>query len=115
MTVGRVLLAAVFVVGGLLHFAFTLVYASIVPPLMPAHVLLVQISGAAEVLGGIGVLAPATRRLAAWGLVALLVAVLPANVYMATEHGMWAIPAWVLWARVPLQVPLIVWAKRYTE
>jgi len=116
MTVGRVLLAVVFVVGGLLHFAFTAVYVSIVPPFLPAPVLLVQVSGVAEVLGGIGVLVPWTRRLAAWGLVALLVAITPANVYMAVEHARWAaIPAWVLWARVPLQVPLVWWAWLYTR
>ena len=115
MSLGRGLLGVVFVAAGVLHFVFTPQYAAIVPPVFPAPVLLVQVSGVAEVLGGIGVLVPATRRIAAWGLVALLVAVLPANVYMAMEHGMWAgIPAWVLWARVPLQAPLIWWAKAYT-
>ena len=109
-------LAVVFVVGGLLHFAFTPIYVKIMPPFLPAHVLLVQISGVFEVLGGIGVLVPWTRRLAAWGLVALLVAIVPANVYMAMDHAAWpSIPAWLLWARVPLQAPLIFWCWVYTR
>jgi uncharacterized membrane protein len=115
LKLGCGLLAVVFVAAGALHFVFTPVYAAIVPPTLPAATLLVQISGAAEILGGIGVLIPATRRFAAWGLVMLLIAVWPANIYMAMDHGMWGVPAWVLWARVPLQVPLVWWAGIYTR
>ena len=69
-----------------------------------------------EVLGGIGLLVPATQRVAAWGLVALLIAIVPANVYMAMDHAAWPrIPEWVLWARVAVQVPLIWWAWFYTR
>ena len=74
------------------------------------------ISGACEILGGVGLLIPALRRPAAWGLVALLIAVLPANLQMATHPRQWPnIPAWALWARLPLQLPLIWWAWLYAR
>ena len=100
----------------MLHFVYTGAYVAIVPRYLPSPVLLVQVSGVAEILGGIGLLLPQTRQAAAWGIVALLVAILPANITMAMDHARWpSIPAWVLWARVPLQVPLIWWAWLYTR
>ena len=62
------------------------------------------VAGLSEIAGGIGLLIPALRRAAAWGLVALLVAVFPANVYMAMEQ-----PNLLLWGRLPLQIVLIWW------
>jgi len=116
MRAGRLALGVLFFGAGAMHFVATSVYAKIVPPMLPDPRLLVQISGVAEMLGGIAVLVPQTRRVAAWGLVALLVAVLPANVYMAVDHSRWpGIPAWLLWARLPLQLPLMVWAWMYTR
>jgi uncharacterized membrane protein len=62
------------------------------------------------------VLVPATRRAAAWGLVVLLVAVMPANVWMVQHPERYpGIPIWVLWVRLPLQGVLIWWAWRYTR
>ncbi len=84
------------------------------PPALPAPRLLVLLSGAAEVAGGLGLLLPATRRGAAWGLLALLVAVFPANVYMLGLAAELRIPAWVLWARLPLQ-PLLMWGVWWGE
>ena len=111
MVFGRVLFALIFMVAGVLHFVFTPMYMRVMPPYLPAPRLLVQISGVFEFLGGLGLLYPPTRRFAAWGLVALLVAVEPANVQMALDHARWKnIPEWALWVRVPLQVPLIWWA-----
>ena len=115
MTVGRFLLGVVFVGAGAMHFVATSVYVKIMPPGLQDPRLLVQLSGVAEMLGGVGVLIPQTRRPAAWGLVALLLAVLPANVYMAMDHARWPnIPEWMLWVRLPLQLPLIAWAWSYT-
>lgn len=112
----RILLAVLFVIAGVLHFVFTPVYVRIMPPWLPSPTLLVQISGVAEMLGGVGLLVPSTRRVAAWGLVALLLAVLPANLQMALNHAHWpAIPSWLLWARIPLQAPLLYWAWLYTR
>jgi uncharacterized membrane protein len=82
------------------------------PPYIPWHVAMVQVSGAFEILGGLGLLIPATRRAAAWGLVALLVAVFPANLYMATnpiETGAASMAPLLLWGRLPVQLLLIWW------
>ena len=82
------------------------------PPALPAPLLLVYVSGVAEIAGGLGLLLPATRRWAGWGLVALLVAVFPANVYMALIHEQLGISGWVAWGRLPLQLPLLWWVWR---
>jgi uncharacterized membrane protein len=105
------IIGVLFVVAGALHFKNPGWYERIVPPFLPAHEELVAISGACEILGGLGVLLPQTRRPAAWGLIALLLAVFPANLYMAAESGSFATvaPAWVLYARLPLQFVLIWW------
>ena len=116
MTLGKVVLAVAFIGAGAMHFVATSAYARIMPPMLPDPRLLVQISGVAEVLGGFGLLVPATQRFAAWGLVALLIAVMPANIYMAIDHAAWPkIPVWALWARIPLQAPMIWWAWVYTR
>ncbi|TVT40162.1 DoxX family membrane protein [Hymenobacter setariae] len=101
-------LVVLFVGAGLLHFLHPAPYLRIMPPELPAPRMLVLLSGAAEVAGGLGLLWPATRRWAAWGLLALLLAVFPANVYMLLIHEQLHLPAWVLWARLPLQ-PLLMW------
>ena len=105
----RLGLALLFVGAGALHFIRPEMFARIVPPALPAPRLLVLLSGAAEVAGGLGLLLPATRRGAAWGLLALLAAVFPANVHMLQLADSLHIPAWVLWARLPLQ-PLLMGA-----
>lgn len=66
--VGRVLLGIIFIVAGALHFAIPAAYLKIMPPFLPAPLALVYISGGCEMLGGIGLLNPATRHFAAWGL-----------------------------------------------
>jgi uncharacterized membrane protein len=115
---GRWLMAALFLVAGAMHFVFPAAYVRIVPPYLPYPAALVAISGVAEMLGGIGLLVERTRRAAAIGLALLLVAVLPANWWMAASHmriGNPPVPEWVLWARLPLQVPLIWWALVYSR
>ena len=115
--IGRILLAVLFLVGGVLHFVIPQVYLRIMPPLLPEPLALIYCSGVAEILGGLGLLIPATRQAAAWGLVALLIAVWPANIYMAAAHVSFAGifgQSWAQWLRVLLQVPLIYWAWSYT-
>ena len=106
-------LAAAFYIGaGTLHFASPKPYLKIMPPYVPWHPAMVYLSGVAEIAGGIGLLIPRLRRMAAWGLVAVLIAVFPANLYMATDHiQMTANPApeWIAWARLPLQALLVWW------
>jgi len=102
-----------FVAAGANHFITPGTYVSIMPAYLPAPLLLVQISGVAEILGGLGVLLPATRRFAAWGLIVLLVAVFPANVNMVVHGSQFGnIPAWVLWLRLPFQFLIIWWVHR---
>ncbi|MGV3558345.1 DoxX family protein [Larkinella arboricola] len=107
-------IAAVYIVSGFLHFFRPEPYLRIMPPYIPYHSLMVLLSGIAELVLGVGLLFPATRSLAAWGLILLLIAVFPANVYMATADKFASIPAWIRWGRLPLQAVLIWWAWRFT-
>lgn len=92
---------------GIVHFASPEPFLRMMPAALPWHLGLVYVSGAAEILGGIGLLIPQTRRAATWGLLLLLLAVFPANINMAVNEiyldGMPHEP-WVLWARLPLQL-----------
>ena len=103
----RELCGGAFILTGVLHFVAPRRYEAIMPPYIPAHREMVLISGAAEVAGGVGVLTPGLEQPARWGLLALLVAVFPANVHMALNpdqiNGLPPIPRWLLWARLPLQ------------
>lgn len=116
-------MGALYVVAGTMHFVAPKVYAQIVPPAIPRPLDLVYLSGIAEIVLGIGVTIPRTRRVSAWGLVALLVAVFPANVYMATHDVVIeGVPEWArepsdaaTWARLPLQGVLVLWAWWYTR
>lgn len=108
------LIGLIFIAAGALHFRNPQMYESIVPPFIPAHRELVLVSGFFEMLGGIGAMLPQTRKSAGWGLIALLVAVFPANIYMAvdTEKFGKLAPSWALYARLPLQGLLIWWIYR---
>lgn len=108
-------LAAFFAFTGVMHFVRPALFEAIVPPGLPAPRMLVALSGAAELLGGIGLLVGPARVWAAWGLLALLVAVFPANVFMAQQaHRFRRIgPPWAMWARLPLQpvlMAVVAWA-----
>lgn len=109
--IALVLLALFFVSAGINHFVHPGAYERIVPPWLPAPALLVQISGICEILGGIGVLVPNARRFAGMGLIALLIAVFPANVQMAQHPELYAdiANAQALYIRLPLQIVLIAW------
>jgi uncharacterized membrane protein len=107
------LLALFFVFAGVTHFTRPEFFTAIVPPALPAPLALVYVSGVFEILGGLGVLWPATRAAAGVGLVALLVAVYPANLYMAWAPERFVAqgtPLWALYARLPLQFVFIAWA-----
>ncbi len=109
--------SAFFVGAGVLHFVKPAAYCKIMPPYVPWPLAMVYVSGAAEIAGGIGVLTR-FRRLAAYGLIALLIAVLPANIYMAQAHiqvTATPLPNWLLWARLPLQGLLIWWMARVAK
>jgi len=112
-------LAAAMVAIGVLHFVRPKPFVRIVPKYLPAPLTLVYVSGFFEILGGIGLLIPETRVWAAWGLIALYVAVFPANINMLTKNisldPRKPIPRWMLWARLPLQFVFIAWAYWFTR
>lgn len=108
-------MAALFIVGGVAHFVATETYMKIMPPYLPYHRALVLVSGVFEVALGSILIVPATTRLAAWGLIALLVAVFPANVYMYQHAEIFNISPMLLLMRLPLQGVLIYWAFVYTR
>jgi uncharacterized membrane protein len=109
----RKILGLVFIVAGVLHFVRPKPYEQMMPPWIPLHREAVLVSGVGEVLGGAALLDRGTARFGFWWLAALLVAVFPANVYMATdpEQIPWVagrkVPRAALWARLPLQ-PLMI-------
>ena len=110
------LIGLIFIGAGVTHFVLPRPYRQIVPPSFGDPARLVAISGVAEVAGGVGVLLPSTRRPAGLGLLALLVAVFPANVYMARNPEHFArIPGWALYARLPLQPLMMWWVWRATR
>ena len=100
-----------FVAAGANHFLMPDPYVAIMPPYLPWTVLLVYLSGAAEMLLGALLLVPRFQFWAAWGLVALLAAVFPANLHMALNPELFpTIPPAVLWLRLPFQGVLMAWA-----
>lgn len=112
----RWLVGSLFILAGLNHFRVPEFYVKIMPPYLPWHLGLVYLSGVIEVALGILLLVPRFTTWAAWGLIALLIAVFPANIHMAVhaddfpEHA----PA-LLWLRLPLQGLLIAWAYWFTR
>jgi uncharacterized membrane protein len=112
----RVIYGVLFILAGANHFLNTSFYLSIMPPYLSWHVALVYISGIAEIgLGGL-LLSERWSWVAAWGLIALLIAIFPANIRMALHPDLyqWASPRG-LWLRLPLQGALIGWAYWYTR
>ena len=102
---------------GVLHFAQPVFFVRAMPPALPWPLELVYLSGVCELAGGLGLLIPRLRVAAAWGLIALLIAVFPANIRMALDPdalGVTVAP-WVWWARLPLQIPLIASAYWLTR
>lgn len=110
----RIALGISFIIAGVSHFIITNTFLRIVPPSLPFRIEAVYVSGVFEILGGIALMIPRLQRAAAMGLIALLVAVFPANVYMALAHvqvgGEMDDPVYQ-WVRLPLQFVLIalVW------
>lgn len=110
------LMAVVYVLAGINHFVEPGFYLSMMPGYLPWHLALVYVSGVAEIVLGIAVLIPGLRRLAAWGIIALLVAVFPANIHAAVaEIPLIAGDPFWNWVRLPFQAVFILWAWWYTR
>ncbi len=111
-TTARFVLAVIMISVGIVHFVAPKPFIAIVPKFLPAPRELVLISGFFEIVGGVGLLIPHTRRAAGLGLIALFAAVFPANINMAVQNmplGGKHYPL-LLWLRLPLQFVLIAWA-----
>jgi uncharacterized membrane protein len=120
--VGLILMGLLYIAAGINHFLNTAFYVPMMPLYIPRPLGMIYISGIAEVLGGIGLLVPdefifAHRRAAAaWGIVALLIAVSPVHINMCLHPEQFMqVPLWVIWSRLVLQPVLIVWAWWYTR
>ena len=118
-TVSLWLMAAFYVGAGINHFRAPEFYLPIMPPFLPWHSELVFLSGVAELIVGIGLLIPRTRVLAAWGAIALLIAVFPANIHMALADVPVGDPprssGALRWVRLPFQFLFIAWAWWHTR
>lgn len=121
MTRSQRALTAFFAFAGSMHFAIPRSYEAMMPPSLPRHREAVIVSGVAEIAGGLAVAHPHTRRFARWWLLALLLAVFPANVHMAVNPeqvrglDLNKVPRWALWARLPLQPLAMLWVWRATR
>ena len=105
-----------FIGAGLDHLVNPEFYLSIMPPIFPMHSEAVLISGVLEIVGGIAVLMPGLRRAAGWGIFVLLIAVYPANIYMALYPELFpSIHSGFLYFRLPLQFLFLYWAYSVTQ
>lgn len=108
-------MALVYIIAGLNHFRTPKLYKKIIPSYLPNPCLLNQLSGIAEIVLGIALFIPELRPYAAWGVIALLIAVFPTHVYMfQNKKASMGLPKVVLLLRMPLQLLLIYWAYLYT-
>jgi uncharacterized membrane protein len=112
----KVLMAILYIAAGINHFYHPQAYLRIMPPYLPWPMFLQYLAGFIEIVLGLLLLFPKYTRLAAWGVIALLIAVYPANIHMAVNNHLYPdLPAWLLWSRLPLQFVLIAWAWWYTR
>lgn len=116
----RLLLAALFLFAGTVHLRDPDLFLPVMPPWIPAHRACILISGVFELLGGVGLLVPLrpVQLATGWGLTLLLIAVFPANIYMAVAHvKVHGFPAheWMAWARLafqPVFIAAVLWVTR---
>ena len=115
-TVTRFVFGLFFVLAGVNHFVSPAFYLNIMPPYLPWHIGLVYISGVCEIGLGLLLLLRRWSVVAGWGLIALLIAVFPANLHMALHQELYpTLPPLGLWLRLPIQGLLIAWAYWYTR
>ncbi len=109
------LMGFLYIAAGINHFINPRFYLRIMPPYLPQHELLVALSGVAEFVLGVLLFFLITRNWAAWGIIVLLIAVFPANIYMAYGTPFQEMSALLRWGRLPIQLVLIWWAYQYTN
>ncbi|OXA98026.1 DoxX family protein [Flavobacterium oncorhynchi] len=110
------LMAILYILAGLNHFRNPGMYIKIIPPVFKNPKVINILSGAAEIVLGILLTLSFSTHIAAWGIIALLIAIFPANLYMyQNKKASFDLPKWILFVRLPLQVVLIFWAYQYTQ
>jgi uncharacterized membrane protein len=114
-TISRHILALLMVAAGAMHFINPDFYLRIMPPYLPFHLELVYLSGFFEMAFGLLLLVPRLSKWAAWGIIALLIAVFPANIYAYQHQEIVAAPPILHLLRLPLQGVLILWAYWHTK
>ena len=114
-TISKYLLALFMVGAGTLHFIRPDFYLNIMPPYLPFHLELVYLSGFIELVLGLLLLVPRCSRFAAWGIIALLIAVFPANIYLYQNQDVLPAPPIIHFLRLPLQGVFILWAYWHTR
>jgi uncharacterized membrane protein len=114
-TISKFLLAIFMVGAGTMHFLRTDFYVKIVPPYLPLHRELVYLSGVFEIALGVSLLIPRLSRLAAWGIITLLIAVFPANIYVYQHQQLIPGSPILHLLRLPLQGMFLLWAYWHTR
>ncbi|SHG98882.1 Uncharacterized membrane protein [Flavobacterium micromati] len=108
-------MAFVYFIAGINHFRNPRLYIKIIPPYFPNPKLLNNVSGVAEMILAIALCIPPISNYAAWGVIALLIAIFPTHLYMFFEEkARMGLPKWIALLRMPLQLGLIYWAYQYT-
>lgn len=108
-------MAFIYILAGINHFRNPRLYLKIIPDYLPNPKLINSISGAVEIILGIVLCIPFFTKYAAWGIIALLIAIFPTHIFMIqNEKASMRLPKWVLYLRLPLQLILIYWAYQYT-
>jgi uncharacterized membrane protein len=118
MIFARILLVLFMGVSGILHFVAPIPYSQMIPKWLPYPIALVYISGAAELMGAIGLCVPSLRRWAGVWIILLLIAIFPANINMAVNQiqpADWHMPGYALWLRLPFQFVFMWWAWRVSR
>ena len=109
------LMGVLLVLAGVNHFRKPKLYERIMPPYIPAHSTMVMLSGVAEMVLGFMLMNKNSQEMAAWGIIALLIAFIPVHIYMMQDKkASMKLPKWALIVRFPLQLGLIYWAYLYT-
>jgi len=108
-------MGTLFIITGISHFVNPAMFLKMMPRPFPFPLAMVYLSGMLEVGLGLFLFSKKFRPTAAWGVIALLIAVFPANIFMATHASEWNIPQWILYLRLPLQFVLLYWAFQYTK
>lgn len=107
-------MAGIYILAGIYHFVNPKFYLKIIPPYIPWHKTMNYLSGGAEIILGVLLFYPPYAVFAAWGIIALLIAIFPANIYhLSSAKASSKIPIWILWLRIPMQGLFIWWAWWY--